>query len=98
MVDSPTMKKSFTISDIKPLDLYDSTRAKICASVGWLLGKSYGSAGRFGAGAAGLRIIRHVVRDKCRIDDFTLKVFPPLCISVFDGQDGERHMRVSGGN
>lgn len=48
MVDSPTMKKSFTISDIKPLDLYDSTRAKICASVGWLLGKSYGSAGRFG--------------------------------------------------
>lgn len=44
MVDSPTMKKSFTISDIKPLDLYDSTRAKICASVGWLLGKSYGSA------------------------------------------------------
>lgn len=45
MVDSPAMKKSFTLSDIKPLDLYDATRAKTCASVGWLLGKSYGSAG-----------------------------------------------------
>eukprot|EP00066_Takifugu_rubripes_P013114 XP_011602380.1 PREDICTED: calmodulin-regulated spectrin-associated protein 3 isoform X1 [Takifugu rubripes] len=42
MVDSPTMKKSFVASDIKPLDLYDCTKAKICASVGWLLAKSYG--------------------------------------------------------
>ncbi|XP_040919550.1 calmodulin-regulated spectrin-associated protein 3 isoform X2 [Toxotes jaculatrix] len=44
MVDSPTMRKTFVIPDIKPLDLYDSTKAKICASVGWLLAKSYGSA------------------------------------------------------
>ncbi|XP_051245228.1 calmodulin-regulated spectrin-associated protein 3 isoform X1 [Dicentrarchus labrax] len=44
MVDSPTMKKTFVIPDIKPLDLYDSTKAKICASVRWLLAKSYGSA------------------------------------------------------
>uniref|UniRef100_H3C650 Calmodulin regulated spectrin associated protein family member 3 n=1 Tax=Tetraodon nigroviridis TaxID=99883 RepID=H3C650_TETNG len=29
-------------SDIKPLDLYDCTKAKICASVGWLFVKSYG--------------------------------------------------------
>ena len=47
MVDSPTMKKTFVVPDIKPLDLYDCTKAKICASVGWLLAKSYGSAGRF---------------------------------------------------
>lgn len=45
MVDSPTMKKSFVVSDIKPLDLYDCTKAKICASVGWLLAKSYGCTG-----------------------------------------------------
>lgn len=32
------------VPDIKPLDLYDCTKAKICASVGWLLAKSYGSA------------------------------------------------------
>ncbi|XP_008327832.1 calmodulin-regulated spectrin-associated protein 3 isoform X3 [Cynoglossus semilaevis] len=44
MVDSPTMRKSFVVPEIKPLDLYDSNRAKICASVGWLLAKSYGSA------------------------------------------------------
>lgn len=41
------MRKSFVVPEIKPLDLYDSNRAKICASVGWLLAKSYGSAGRF---------------------------------------------------
>lgn len=40
------MKKTFVVPDIKPLDLYDCTKAKICASVGWLLAKSYGSAGR----------------------------------------------------
>lgn len=45
MVDSPTMKKSFVVSDIKPLDLYDCTKAKICASVAWLLAKSYGCTG-----------------------------------------------------
>ncbi|XP_035510982.1 calmodulin-regulated spectrin-associated protein 3 [Morone saxatilis] len=44
MVDSPTMKKTFVVPDIKPLDLYDCTKAKICASVRWLLAKSYGSA------------------------------------------------------
>lgn len=47
MVDSSTMKKSFVVSDIKPLDLYDCTKAKICASVGWLLAKSYGCTGMF---------------------------------------------------
>ncbi|KAM3598377.1 uncharacterized protein V6R79_017212 [Siganus canaliculatus] len=44
MVDSPTMKKTFVVPEIKPLDLYDCSKAKICASVGWLLAKSYGSA------------------------------------------------------
>ncbi|KAM6905290.1 calmodulin-regulated spectrin-associated protein 3 isoform 2-T2 [Xenentodon cancila] len=44
MVDSPTMRKTFVVPDIKPLDLYDCTKSKICASVGWLLAKSYGSA------------------------------------------------------
>ncbi|XP_068606588.1 calmodulin-regulated spectrin-associated protein 3 [Brachionichthys hirsutus] len=44
MVDSPSMKRTFALPDIKPLDLYDRTKAKICASVGWLLAKSYGSA------------------------------------------------------
>lgn len=45
MVDSNAMKKTFVVPDIKPLDLYDCTKAKICASVGWLLAKSYGNAG-----------------------------------------------------
>ncbi|XP_040014450.1 calmodulin-regulated spectrin-associated protein 3 isoform X2 [Xiphias gladius] len=44
MVDSPTMRKTSVVPDIKPLDLYDCTKAKICASVGWLLAKSYGCA------------------------------------------------------
>ncbi|AWP19090.1 putative calmodulin-regulated spectrin-associated protein 3 [Scophthalmus maximus] len=44
MVDSPTMRKTSAVPEIKPLDSYDCTRAKICASVGWLLAKSYGSA------------------------------------------------------
>ncbi|XP_042360721.1 calmodulin-regulated spectrin-associated protein 3 isoform X2 [Plectropomus leopardus] len=44
MVDSPNTRKTFVVPDIKPLDLYDCTKAKICASVGWLLAKSYGSA------------------------------------------------------
>ncbi|KAG7265023.1 hypothetical protein CRUP_007242 [Coryphaenoides rupestris] len=38
------MKKAFTVSEIRPLDQYDFQRAKICASVRWLLSKSYGSA------------------------------------------------------
>ncbi|XP_047222389.1 calmodulin-regulated spectrin-associated protein 3-like isoform X3 [Girardinichthys multiradiatus] len=46
MVDSPSaMKKTFTVPEIKPLDKYDISRARICASVRWLLSKSYGSAG-----------------------------------------------------
>ncbi|KAK7940466.1 hypothetical protein WMY93_003792 [Mugilogobius chulae] len=44
MGDSPTMRKTFVVPDVKPLDLYDCSKAKICASVGWLLAKSYGSA------------------------------------------------------
>ncbi|XP_038143911.1 calmodulin-regulated spectrin-associated protein 3 isoform X2 [Cyprinodon tularosa] len=44
MVDSPTKRKTFVVPDIKPLDLYDCSRSKICASVGWLLAKSYGSS------------------------------------------------------
>ncbi|XP_056263312.1 calmodulin-regulated spectrin-associated protein 3 isoform X2 [Pseudoliparis swirei] len=44
MVDSATVRKTFVVPDIKPLDLYDCTKAKICASVGWLFAKSYGSA------------------------------------------------------
>ncbi|KAM4595651.1 calmodulin-regulated spectrin-associated protein 3-like isoform 1-T1 [Fundulus diaphanus] len=45
MVDSPSaMKKTFTVPEIKPLDKYDFNRARICASVRWLLSKSYGSA------------------------------------------------------
>ncbi|XP_028310689.1 calmodulin-regulated spectrin-associated protein 3 isoform X2 [Gouania willdenowi] len=43
MVDYPTMRKTFVVPDIKPLDLYDCTKSKICASVGWLLTKSYDS-------------------------------------------------------
>ena len=45
MEDSNATRKTFVVPDIKPLDLYDSTRGKICASVGWLLAKSYGNAG-----------------------------------------------------
>ncbi|XP_073713075.1 calmodulin-regulated spectrin-associated protein 3 isoform X1 [Misgurnus anguillicaudatus] len=44
MVDSNAMRKTFVVPDIKPLDQYDVTRARICASVGWLLAKSYGNA------------------------------------------------------
>lgn len=45
MVDSNAMRKTFVVPDVEPLDQYDSNRAKICASVGWLLAKSYGNAG-----------------------------------------------------
>ncbi|RXN04422.1 calmodulin-regulated spectrin-associated 3-like isoform X2 [Labeo rohita] len=44
MVDSNAMRKTFVVPDIKPLDQYDLSRARICASVGWLLAKSYGNA------------------------------------------------------
>ncbi|XP_040002200.1 calmodulin-regulated spectrin-associated protein 3-like [Xiphias gladius] len=45
MVDSPSaMRRTFSVPEIKPLDRYDFHRAKICASVRWLLSKSYGSA------------------------------------------------------
>ncbi|XP_056136188.1 calmodulin-regulated spectrin-associated protein 3 [Lampris incognitus] len=44
MEDASTMKKTFTVPEIKPLDQYDFNRAKTCASVRWLLAKSYGSA------------------------------------------------------
>ncbi|XP_069051841.1 calmodulin-regulated spectrin-associated protein 3 isoform X2 [Lepisosteus oculatus] len=44
MVDSNAMRKTFTVPEIKPLDQYDFTRARICASLGWILTKSYGSA------------------------------------------------------
>ncbi|XP_054460437.1 calmodulin-regulated spectrin-associated protein 3-like [Anoplopoma fimbria] len=45
MVDSPgSMRRTFPVPEIKPLDRYDFTRAKIRASVRWLLSKSYGSA------------------------------------------------------
>ncbi|XP_036381037.1 calmodulin-regulated spectrin-associated protein 3-like isoform X2 [Megalops cyprinoides] len=44
MVDSSAMRKTFTVPEIKPLDQYDFNRAKICASLGWLLAKSYGTA------------------------------------------------------
>lgn len=46
MEESPgVMNKISTVPEIKPLDQYDFNRAKICASVRWLLSKSYGSAG-----------------------------------------------------
>ncbi|XP_034154403.2 calmodulin-regulated spectrin-associated protein 3 isoform X2 [Pangasianodon hypophthalmus] len=44
MVDSNAMRKTFVVPDLKPLDQYDINRAKICASVGWLLAKSYSNA------------------------------------------------------
>ncbi|XP_060945554.1 calmodulin-regulated spectrin-associated protein 3 [Limanda limanda] len=44
MVDSPTGRKTFVVPEIKPPDLYDCAKARICASVGWLLAKSYGSS------------------------------------------------------
>ncbi|XP_069386130.1 calmodulin-regulated spectrin-associated protein 3-like isoform X2 [Paralichthys olivaceus] len=45
MEDSPgAMKRTCPVPEIKPLDQYDFSRAKICASVRWLLSKSYGSA------------------------------------------------------
>lgn len=52
MVDAPSaMNKGPSVPEIKPLDQYDFNRAKICASVRWLLSKSYGSAGTTVRGA-----------------------------------------------
>lgn len=52
MVDAPSaMNKGSSVPEIKPLDQYDFNRAKICASVRWLLSKSYGSAGTTVRGA-----------------------------------------------
>ncbi|XP_060798552.1 calmodulin-regulated spectrin-associated protein 3 isoform X2 [Neoarius graeffei] len=44
MVDTNAMRKTFVVPDVKPWDQYDINRAKICASVGWVLAKSYGNA------------------------------------------------------
>ncbi|CAL8303415.1 unnamed protein product [Merluccius merluccius] len=44
MVDANPTRKTFAVPDVKPLDAYDVTRGKICASVGWLLAVSYGNA------------------------------------------------------
>ncbi|KAF7654923.1 hypothetical protein LDENG_00063220 [Lucifuga dentata] len=44
MVDATGTMKTFSVPEIKPLDQYDFNRAKICASVRWLLSKSFGSA------------------------------------------------------
>lgn len=48
MEDAGEMRKTSTVPEIKPLDQYDFNRAKVCASVRWLLAKSYGSAGKMG--------------------------------------------------
>lgn len=46
MVDSPgAMDKPSAVPELQPLHQYDFSRAKICASVRWLLAKWYGSAG-----------------------------------------------------
>ncbi|KAL1005060.1 hypothetical protein UPYG_G00053980 [Umbra pygmaea] len=44
MDDAGEVRKTFAVPEIKPLDEYDFNRAKVCASVRWLLAKSYGSA------------------------------------------------------
>ncbi|KAJ8345607.1 hypothetical protein SKAU_G00298000 [Synaphobranchus kaupii] len=44
MVDSNATRRTLVVPDVKPSDQYDFTRAKICASLGWLLAKSYGTA------------------------------------------------------
>ncbi|XP_030053420.1 calmodulin-regulated spectrin-associated protein 3 [Microcaecilia unicolor] len=44
MVDATkAMKKSFLVPEIKPLDQYDFSRAKILANLTWVLAKSYGA-------------------------------------------------------
>lgn len=66
MVDSPgAMIKVSAVPEIKPLNQYDFSRAKICASVRWLLSKSYGSAGTALRAAAwvGRAIIIIIIRN-----------------------------------
>lgn len=46
MVDANETRKTSSIPEITPLDRYDFGRAKICASVRWLLVTAYGSGGR----------------------------------------------------
>ncbi|KAJ8251331.1 hypothetical protein GJAV_G00220180 [Gymnothorax javanicus] len=43
MVDSNATRRALVVPDVKPSDQYDFTRAKICASLGWLMAKSYGT-------------------------------------------------------
>lgn len=52
MVDTNAMRKTFVVPEVKPLDRYDVSRARICASVGWLLAKSYGNAGIYSGGVS----------------------------------------------
>lgn len=49
MVDTDTPRKPSTVPEIRPLDRYDFGRAKICASVRWLLITAYGSGGKEGS-------------------------------------------------
>ncbi|XP_078091032.1 calmodulin-regulated spectrin-associated protein 3 [Mustelus asterias] len=43
MVDVDEMRKTFLVPEIKPLDQYDISRAKIAGSLSWLVARSYGS-------------------------------------------------------
>ncbi|XP_069459973.1 calmodulin-regulated spectrin-associated protein 3 isoform X2 [Ambystoma mexicanum] len=45
MVDAAAepMNKSFQVPEIRPLDQYDHGRAKVCASLAWVLAKAYGA-------------------------------------------------------
>lgn len=70
MVDAPgAMNKGSSVPEIKPLDQYDFNRAKICASVRWLLSKSYGSAGTTVRGAVWVgRLIIHALHTEIEAD------------------------------
>lgn len=46
MVDINATRKTSTVPEITPLDRYDFGRAKIHASVRWLLVTAYGSGGK----------------------------------------------------
>ncbi|CAB1413905.1 unnamed protein product [Pleuronectes platessa] len=88
MEDSPgAMKRTCPVPEIKPLDQYDISRAKICASVRWLLSKSYGSAGthtpepaRITAAAAAAwagRFMIHPRSSELEVSRFYLGMRPP---------------------
>lgn len=81
MVDSPgAMSKVSTVAEIKPLDQYDFSRAKICASVRWLLSKSYGSAGTSARAAAWVgRVIIKLVKCKPEVSLKHLKIPTQTC-------------------